>query len=84
MDRVLAVAHVLAGEMLCPDCGQPKHEAFNPDSEGWYEARDATCAGCAALAADSDAHKDGDRPGRKAWTVDTRPADLPLMPWAPD
>lgn len=83
VDRVLAVAHVLAGDMVCTGCGQPKHEAYNPDSMAWYEVRDAECSGCAAIAGDADAHKDHAAPGRKVWTVDTRPPDIPLMPWTP-
>lgn len=70
--------------MLCPGCGQPRHEAWNPDSLGWYEVREAECSGCAALADDSKANKDHDRPQRQVWTVDTRPPDMPLMPWNPD
>jgi hypothetical protein len=84
VDRVLAVAHVLTGDMLCPGCGQPKHESWNPDSEGWYEVRDAVCAGCSAVAADAGAHKDKKQPGRHTWMVDTRPSDVPLRPWNPD
>lgn len=80
-DRVLAVAAVLAEDMRCPGCGQPKHEAWNPDSEGWYEHREATCQGCRALELDADHRKQ--EPGKKRWVVDTRPADVELMPWNP-
>jgi hypothetical protein len=83
MDRILAVADVLAQDLLCPGCGQPKHEAYNPDSEGWYETKEATCQGCAAVARDHEIHKE-DAPERKVWTVDTRPPDVKLRPWSPD
>lgn len=82
VDRVLMIAHVLAGDMLCTGCGQPKHESYNPDSEGWYDVRDATCQGCAAVEQDSKAHKDHDH-ARKVWVVDDRPADVELKPWSP-
>jgi hypothetical protein len=74
---------VLAGDMVCPDCGQPKHEAYNPDSLAWYSVHDATCSGCSAIADDRDDRKD-QRDDRKAWVVNDRPADVPLMPWTPD
>lgn len=83
MDRTLAIAHTLTADLLCSGCGQPKHEAYNPDSEGWYEVRDATCNGCAAAAKDADRHKDAVDHERKVWIVDSRPADVKLKPWSP-
>lgn len=81
-DRVLAAAQVLSEDMRCPGCGQPKHEAWNPDSAGWYAPREATCEGCAVLerqaASDKKPH-----PERKRWVVDERPADVELMAWQP-
>lgn len=79
-DRVLAVAATLAEEMRCPGCGQPKHESWNPDSEGWYEDRSATCQGCRVLELDSSKQPP---PGQKRWVVDTRPLDVELTPWQP-
>lgn len=82
VDRVLAIAHVMAENMLCPDCGQPKHEAYNPDSEGWYATKDETCNGCLALSQDSKAHKDGEyQPERKVHVIDERPPDVALQPY---
>lgn len=82
-DRVLATALILSEDMRCPGCGMPKHEAWNPDSEGWYEHREATCNGCSALQRASDGER-APKPDRKQWAVDTRPADVPLKPWRPD
>lgn len=79
-DRVLAVALVIADQLRCSGCGQPKHESWNPDSDGWYEHREAMCNGCAAL----ERAADGDRkhhPERKRWVVDTRPLEVELKPW---
>lgn len=84
-DRVLAVAHVMAGDLLCLGCGQPKHEAYNPDSTGWYETRNAECQGCVELERDEKNGKDDEyRHARKVWTVDTRPPDVKLTPWSPN
>lgn len=82
MDSVLAIAHTLTADLLCSGCGQPKHEAYNPDAAGWYEVKDAECNGCAALARDGDIHKES-HPERKLWVVDERPPDKPLKPWQP-
>lgn len=82
-DRCLAVASMLAEELRCPDCGQPRHESWNPDSEGWYEVKEATCQGCAEVQR-RRASDDGDyRPELKRWLVDTRPPDEPLKAWTP-
>ena len=84
VDRTLAVALTLSQDLICSGCGQPKHEAWNPDSEGYYEAKDAECQGCAELARDSKKHEDHD-PARKVWTINTRTAeDPPLRPWKPE
>jgi hypothetical protein len=79
-DRVLAVAAMLADDMRCGGCGQPKSEAWNPDSEGWYEGRQATCQGCAALARGAEEKYE---PERKRWVEDTRPVSVELRPWDP-
>ena len=72
---------MLADNLRCPGCGQPKHEAWNPDSEGWYEPHTAVCQGCAALERD---HEPKDtKPGEKRWVYDTRPPDQELRPWNP-
>lgn len=81
-DRILAVADMQAQDMRCSGCGMPKIEAFNPDSEGWYEHREATCNGCASLrhAAESDREY---HPERKLWVQDVRPPSVELKPWTP-
>lgn len=81
-DRVLAVASMLAEDLRCPGCGQLRHEAWNPDSEGWYEVKEATCQGCAELERQREQH-DGHQPETKRWVRDTRPLDEPLRPWNP-
>lgn len=68
--------------MRCSGCGQPKHESWNPDSAGWYEVKEATCQGCAALEQRRELD-DGYEPESKRWVLDTRPADKPLRPWDP-
>lgn len=82
VDRVLAVASMLAEDLRCPGCGQLRHEAWNPDSAGWYEVKSAECQGCGELerTRDKDA---GYEPELKRWVVDTRPPDQPLREWAP-
>lgn len=81
-DRVLAVGWVWAQRSRCPGCGQPKAEAWNPDSDGWYEGHEADCNGCAAIQRLADGEKHP-RPDRKRWAVDTRPTSVELKPWAP-
>lgn len=82
-DRTLAVALTLSKDLLCPGCGQPKHEAWNPDSEGWFDVKEAICQSCAALAHDGDSREKHDS-ARHVWTINDRPADQPLRPWQPD
>lgn len=82
MDRVLAIAAVQADDMRCPGCGHPKHEAWNPDSSGWYELREAECEGCAPVQRAS-ANDKTHRPQLKRWTVDERPPSEELAPWQP-
>lgn len=79
VDRVLMVAYVIAQDMLCSGCGQPRDESYNDDSAGWYETRDATCQGCAAVERDAKDRKDTDH-ARKVWVVDTRPPEVELRP----
>lgn len=82
-DQVLAMATTLAEEMRCAGCGMPKHESYNPDSEGHYEPREATCNGCAALRRASEGEREH-RPEVKRWVKDVRPIDEPLRPWKVD
>lgn len=82
VDRVLAVASVLSDDLRCPGCGHPKHEAWNPDSEGYYEAQEAICQGCSAVIKSGEGQKDHG-PELKRWTIDTRPKDVALRPWNP-
>jgi len=83
VDRVLAVASMLAEQLRCPGCGQPRHEAWNPDSEGWYEVREQTCQGCAAIEQKRESDGNDYHPDVKRWVVDMRPAEVPLKPWNP-
>lgn len=82
VDRVLAIAATLADDMRCNGCGHPKHEAWNPDSAGWYEVREAECQGCAAVARAGENDR-RPRPEVQRWAEDVRPPDVELMPWAP-
>lgn len=76
------MAFVLSEDMRCAGCGQPKHEAWNPDSEGYYEFHDAICQGCAELHRANEGEREH-RPERKVFLLDTRPKDQPLRPWDP-
>lgn len=76
------MASVLAEDMRCPGCGQPKHESWNPDSEGFYEAHEATCQGCAEVRRSAEGEKEH-RPEVKHWVINTRPNDVPLREWSP-
>lgn len=76
---MLALAHTISEQMVCPGCGMPKHEAYNPDSAGWYVVEDYTCQGCAAVTRDAKAHDDH-QPERKVVVIDERPRDVPLKP----
>jgi hypothetical protein len=69
-------------DLLCRDCGQPKHESYNPDSEGWYSVHDETCNACTALRLDMDANEKAPLE-RKVFVHDDRPPDKPLRPWTP-
>jgi hypothetical protein len=81
-DRVLAAASILAEDMRCSGCGQPKMESWNPDSEGYYLAHTATCQGCAALKSHTEDEKEH-HPERKHWVEDTRPPGQRLREWSP-
>jgi hypothetical protein len=69
---------------LCGGCGQDKSVSYNPDADGWYEAQQLVCAGCAAM---QNGPEGGDKnkptPGAKVYVVDTRPPDVELLPWSP-
>jgi hypothetical protein len=81
-DRVLAAASILAEDLRCPGCGQSKEEAWNPDSEGYFEAHEATCQGCAEVRRSSEGEKEH-HPERKIWVMNTRPPDVQLREWTP-
>lgn len=84
MDRCLAVASVLSEDLRCSGCGMPRHEAWNPDSDGYYEVKTAECQGCAAIERDRKRDKDEPhQPEKKTWVIDTRPPDEPLREWNP-
>lgn len=48
-DRLTAVALTEYEASLCPDCGQPKHRAYNPDINGFYDVVEVQCQGCQAV-----------------------------------
>jgi hypothetical protein len=85
VDRILMVAYAMMPDLVCPGCGQPKHEALNPDSDAWYETRHETCHGCKAIDLDQKNTKDSDHTlADKTFVIDTRPPDEPLRPWTPN
>lgn len=44
--RKLAEALVMHESTLCPGCGQPVDESYDPLSAGWYELHEDTCLAC--------------------------------------
>lgn len=78
---MLTLALTAHEDSLCPGCGQPKDVAYNPDSDGWYEAAEVVCAGCKAQHDHGKGQKEP-TPGGKVFVIDSRPADEPLRPWA--
>lgn len=78
---MLTLALTVYEESLCSGCGQDKSISYNPDAEGWFEAREVTCAGCAAQQRHGEGSK-SQTPGGKLFVVDTRPAELVLRPWS--
>lgn len=79
-DRLLALALTAHEDSLCGGCGQPKDQAYNPDAQGWFEARAVVCAGCAARDEHGKEQKTRTA-GEKVYVVDTLPADRALAPW---
>lgn len=61
-DRELAKALLLYERSICDGCGQPAHEAQDPDKEGWYQVDTVICAGCKALATET---RDDPEPGAR-------------------
>lgn len=85
MDAILATAHTLSADLLCRGCGQVKHEAWNPDSDGFYELHEEWCNGCAELHRDDERNKDSD-PRRDRIVYVSERDDHPhgrLRPWTP-
>ncbi len=60
-DRGLAEALIEYEDGLCPGCGQPVDHAWDPRSEGEYEAHERTCMACQekAMKTDGREHKPG-------------------------
>lgn len=80
-DLLLSLALTAYEDSLCSGCGQPKDVAFNPDAEGWLEAREVVCAGCAARHRHGQARKDPVA-GAKVYVEDIRPPGLELRAWS--
>lgn len=79
------VAYAMMPDLLCSGCGQPKHEALNPDSDAWYETREEVCNGCRAIDKSQDESRNSTHSlATKTFVVDTRPPDQPLQPWRPN
>jgi len=77
-DRGLAEALIAWEDSLCPGCGQPIDRAWDPRSEGEYEAHEHICEACKAKAArekDGREHQAG-RYVTVAATASVQPQDL--------
>lgn len=48
-DRLLAEALLEYEDSFCPGCGQPKDKAWDPASNGAWEAESIVCESCAAM-----------------------------------
>lgn len=62
---------------MCDGCGQEKADAYDPESDVYYDAREVVCRGCAAR------HGAGNQepvPGAKVYVVGERPPEAELGP----
>jgi len=58
---------------LCPNCGQPKHEAMDPDlADEWTTMAPVRDYACTAIARAAEQNKDADHPGALAYVVGLR------------
>jgi hypothetical protein len=57
-DRGLAEALIAWEDSLCPGCGNPRDQAWDPRSEGEWEAHKHRCEACAEKARATDGEKD--------------------------
>ena len=48
-DRELAKALLMYERAICSGCGQPAHEAQDPDRLGWYQVERHICVACMAI-----------------------------------
>ena len=48
-DRALVLALRAYEASLCPGCGEPKHEAWHSEMDGFYEGETYVCHACTAL-----------------------------------
>lgn len=74
---MLAVALTLFERSLCPcGCGFPRDKAWDPESDGWFEARTKVCYAKAAAVRYSEEQpkpgSEGYEPGALVYLVDTR------------
>lgn len=73
-DRALVLALRHYDASLCDGCGQPKHEAWHSEMDGFYEGEMYVCHACTAIRGDGGPVPGGGR------VVNTRPASKGPMP----
>ena len=81
-DRVAAIALTVYEGLFCPDCGEPKERAFNPEMDGWYKAQTIECQGCAARHQHAGEQKEPN-PAEKVYLLDEWPDGRELPPFTP-
>lgn len=74
-DRGLAEGLLAYEDGLCPGCGYPRDKAWDPRSEGEYEAEVHVCQGCAAR--DRKTKDSGEQAGRFVTVTELGPATSP-------
>lgn len=78
-DRLLAAALTMYEDNL-HSCGHPRDVAFNPDSEGYFVAKEYVCQACAELERHRTSMGDRVQPGTVVGVVSELPADVRLRP----
>lgn len=53
-DRALLAGYAVYEQTLCPGCGQPRHEAWHSDMDGYYETQLIVCHACTAKRDDDE------------------------------
>lgn len=65
-DRIITEALTVYERSLCSDCKNPAWQAFDPDTNGWFEVDDScVCEACAARERWLEEHQKDREPGQK-------------------